>query len=128
MFSFEAYFQDPRHLYANHLFYILCVYCIFLCFLCYIFVIERKSLLISVLKPWHTYAHSHPNRSSNWTHKSLKKQSFAQKYSFWSLFSKMKVTCMPIASFMSWLFLSYIIFSLKCLPLPLVAQVCTLPW
>ena len=111
VFFWGLFPRSPSFLCQSLVLHSLCLlHCLY--FLCYIFVIERKSLLISVLKPWHTYAHYHPDRSSNWTHKSLKKQSFTQKYSFWSLFSKMKVTCMPIASFMSWLFLSYIIFSL----------------
>ena len=32
-----------------------------------------KMLFFSVLKSWHTYAHSYLNRCSNWTHKSQKK-------------------------------------------------------
>ena len=51
------------------------------------------------------YAHAHPNKSLNWTHHWLKNWScFAKKCSFWSVISKMKVSFMPISSFIFSLF------------------------
>ena len=35
---------------------------------------------------WHTYGHSHPNRGSKWTCKSLKKQSYVKKKLFLLLY------------------------------------------
>ena len=44
-------------------------------------------------------------RGWKWTHKSLKKWwDFDKKCSFWNLFFEMKITCMPIACFVIWLF------------------------
>ena len=50
-----------------------------------------------VLKSWHTCAHSHPNRCSKWTHLQLKKSHILQ--------IMMKISCMPIACFIFWLFM-----------------------
>ena len=44
-------------------------------------------------------------RGWKWTHKSLKKWwDFDKKCSFWNLFFEMKITCMPIACSVIWLF------------------------
>ena len=78
----------------------------------------------SILYSWHTYAHRHPKRGSKWTHESPKKQSyFAKKCYFWSLFSRMKVTCMPIVCFMCSPFVLNA-YSFRSL---LVAYACTFP-
>ena len=50
-------------------------------------------------------AHSHPNGGLKWMLiSSWKKWSEFHKCSFWSLFSKMKITCMSIAWFIFWVF------------------------
>ena len=45
-----------------------------------------------------SYAQSHPNRGSKWTHQELKKWScLAKKSPFWNLIHKLKLNFMPVA-------------------------------
>ena len=78
--------QDEGHLFSNCLFYILTIFRNFL------FQLSGCGI--------HTFADSHPNRGWKWTYNLLTEMVlFWTKCSFWCLFSEMKVTCMPIASF-----------------------------
>ena len=64
--------------------------------ICFIFYFLQVPCF-SVLKLWHTYTDSHPNRGSTWTHNLLKKWSyFDKKMYFSSLIPKMKVTQIAI--------------------------------
>ena len=74
---------------------------------CYVYIltIYLQCLLFTFSDCNMCYAHAHPNKSLNWTHHWLKNWScFAKKCSFWSVISKMKVSFMPISSFIFSLF------------------------
>ena len=91
MFFLKLLFRDKGHLYTNYLFYIL--------------TFTAIAFFFSFLMLWHTYAHSHLNTDSNWTHESPKQQSnFAKQMYLLSLISKTKFTCIPIAYFIFFLF------------------------
>ena len=70
----RLYLRDEIHLYAKRLFDILIVY--------------HKWYRFQFFSCGRGNVHSHPNRGSKWTHKSIKRHCFfAKKCSFWSFFS-----------------------------------------
>ena len=128
MFSFEAYFQDPRHLYANHLFYILSVYCIAFIFYAISSLLNVNLFLFQFLS--HGILMHIPiltgvqiGRISRWKNSLLLKNILFKVYfpRWRSLVCQLLLLCPD--------YFYLILFShCKCLPLPLVAQVCTLPF
>ena len=84
MFFLRLCFHEEGHLHSKCLFNILTIY--HKSHILHFFsLFALNAFLFSVLKLWHTYAHSNPNRCSKWAHKSPKKKSYFVKKTFFFL-------------------------------------------